>query len=155
MQLSSFVAASTLGNSIDIFSCFVLLFRDSFIREGYQFDYVFDWTILKYPQIGAISRGRNPSGSAGLNPGPSVERPERTSGILSSSNLIGSLLVILAAGFAILFLDVMNSQLQDLLEKQGSELKQGKQLIPRLKQQVTSLIGQLQWLAEESYGCEC
>jgi len=25
---------------------------------GYQFDYVFDWTILKYPQIGGSSRGR-------------------------------------------------------------------------------------------------
>ncbi|KAL3029077.1 hypothetical protein AAZX31_03G146100 [Glycine max] len=35
------------------------LFRDLFIREGYQFDYVFDWTILKYPQIGgSSSRGR-------------------------------------------------------------------------------------------------
>ncbi|XP_052171743.1 casein kinase 1-like protein 6 isoform X2 [Diospyros lotus] len=55
------------------------LFRDLFIREGYQFDYVFDWTILKYPQIGASSRGRNPSGNTGLNPGPSAERPERIS----------------------------------------------------------------------------
>ncbi|CAK9149993.1 unnamed protein product [Ilex paraguariensis] len=55
------------------------LFRDLFIREGYQFDYVFDWTILKYPQIGASSRGRVPSGSAGLNAGPSAERPGRTS----------------------------------------------------------------------------
>ncbi|CAN4101256.1 unnamed protein product [Withania somnifera] len=55
------------------------LFRDLFIREGYQFDYVFDWTILKYPQIGASSRGRNPSGSAGLNAGPSAERPGRAS----------------------------------------------------------------------------
>ncbi|KAI5680074.1 hypothetical protein M9H77_01301 [Catharanthus roseus] len=55
------------------------LFRDLFIREGYQFDYVFDWTILKYPQIGASSRGRNPSGSAGMNAGPSAERPGRTS----------------------------------------------------------------------------
>ncbi|GJM84800.1 hypothetical protein PR202_ga00506 [Eleusine coracana subsp. coracana] len=27
------------------------LFRDVFIREGYQFDYVFDWTALKYPQM--------------------------------------------------------------------------------------------------------
>ncbi|CAN6725977.1 unnamed protein product [Malus baccata var. baccata] len=34
------------------------LFRDLFIREGYQFDYVFDWTILKYPQIGSSSRTR-------------------------------------------------------------------------------------------------
>ncbi|PSS14040.1 Casein kinase 1-like protein [Actinidia chinensis var. chinensis] len=55
------------------------LLRDLFIREGYQFDYVFDWTILKYPQIGAGSRGWNASGSAGLNPGPSAERPPRTS----------------------------------------------------------------------------
>ncbi|KAJ7954696.1 putative Casein kinase [Quillaja saponaria] len=34
------------------------LFRDLFIREGYQFDYVFDWTVLKYPQIGSSSRAR-------------------------------------------------------------------------------------------------
>uniref|UniRef100_A0A0E0KST6 non-specific serine/threonine protein kinase n=1 Tax=Oryza punctata TaxID=4537 RepID=A0A0E0KST6_ORYPU len=27
------------------------LFRDLFIREGYQLDYIFDWTMLKYPQI--------------------------------------------------------------------------------------------------------
>lgn len=50
---------------------------------------------------------------------------------------------------AILFPDVMNSQLQELLEKQGSELKQAKQLIPSLQEQVTSLTGQLQWLAED------
>ncbi|KAL2507822.1 casein kinase I-like 6 [Forsythia ovata] len=53
------------------------LFRDLFIREGYQFDYVFDWTILKYPQIGANSRTRNSSGNAGA--GTSGERPGRTS----------------------------------------------------------------------------
>ncbi|KAH9729290.1 Casein kinase 1-like protein 9 [Citrus sinensis] len=34
------------------------LFRDLFIREGFQFDYVFDWTVLKYPQIGSSSKGR-------------------------------------------------------------------------------------------------
>jgi len=28
------------------------------IGAGYQFDYVFDWTILKYPQVGSSSRGR-------------------------------------------------------------------------------------------------
>ncbi|CAK9323555.1 unnamed protein product [Citrullus colocynthis] len=55
------------------------LFRDLFIREGYQFDYVFDWTILKYPQIGGSSRGRHSSGKAAATPGPSAERPERTS----------------------------------------------------------------------------
>ncbi|XP_073054283.1 casein kinase 1-like protein 10 [Primulina eburnea] len=53
------------------------LFRDLFIREGYQFDYVFDWTILKYPQIGASSKARNPTGNAVA--GTSGERPGRTS----------------------------------------------------------------------------
>ncbi|KAK4373648.1 hypothetical protein RND71_009032 [Anisodus tanguticus] len=47
----------------------------------------------------------------------------------------------------VLFPDVMNSQLQELLEKQGSELKQAKQLIPSLQDQVTSLTGQIQCLA--------
>ncbi|KAA8537281.1 hypothetical protein F0562_027032 [Nyssa sinensis] len=50
---------------------------------------------------------------------------------------------------AILFPDVINSQLQELLEKQGSELKQAKQLIPNLQSQVSSLTGQLQCLAED------
>ncbi|EYU46432.1 hypothetical protein MIMGU_mgv1a008376mg [Erythranthe guttata] len=55
------------------------LFRDLFIREGYQFDYVFDWTMLKYPQIGASSRSRNPTGNAVA--GTSGERSGRTSDI--------------------------------------------------------------------------
>ncbi|XP_057431134.1 casein kinase 1-like protein 11 isoform X2 [Lotus japonicus] len=57
------------------------LFRDLFIREGYQFDYIFDWTMLKYPQIGSSSRARfqQPSGKPVLNPGPSGERLERPS----------------------------------------------------------------------------
>ncbi|XP_028758314.1 casein kinase 1-like protein 10 [Neltuma alba] len=55
------------------------LFRDLFIREGYQFDYVFDWTILKYPQIGSSSRGRHGSGKAAMNAGPSVQKPEKMS----------------------------------------------------------------------------
>ncbi|XP_058770745.1 casein kinase 1-like protein 10 [Vicia villosa] len=55
------------------------LFRDLFIREGYQFDYVFDWTILKYPQIGSSSKAR-PSGKPVINPGQSGERIERPSG---------------------------------------------------------------------------
>ncbi|KAL6522761.1 Casein kinase 1-like protein 11 [Orobanche hederae] len=54
------------------------LFRDLFIREGYQFDYVFDWTILKYPQIGSSSRTRQPTGKIRLNPGPSADRKEKT-----------------------------------------------------------------------------
>ncbi|KAK2978519.1 hypothetical protein RJ640_010165 [Escallonia rubra] len=50
---------------------------------------------------------------------------------------------------AVLFPDIINSQLQELLEKQGSELNQAKQLIPNLQQQVTSLTGQLQCIAED------
>ncbi|WCJ38298.1 casein kinase I [Euphorbia peplus] len=49
------------------------LFRDLFIREGYQFDYVFDWTVLKYPQISSSSRGRLSSGKP-VMAGPSAER---------------------------------------------------------------------------------
>ena len=30
--------------------------HDLFIREGYQYDYVFDWTILKYQQTQALTR---------------------------------------------------------------------------------------------------
>lgn len=48
---------------------------------------------------------------------------------------------------AILFPDdAMNSHLQELLEKQGSELKQ---VIPSLQRQVTSLTGHLQCLAQD------
>ncbi|CAA3016586.1 casein kinase 1 10 [Olea europaea subsp. europaea] len=55
------------------------LFRDLFIREGYQFDYVFDWTMLKYPQIGSSSsRAREMMGKLPLNPGPLAERVEKT-----------------------------------------------------------------------------
>uniref|UniRef100_A0A2P2M911 non-specific serine/threonine protein kinase n=2 Tax=Rhizophora mucronata TaxID=61149 RepID=A0A2P2M911_RHIMU len=55
------------------------LFRDLFIREGFQFDYVFDWTILKYPQIGSSSRAERPSGKQLIIPGPSAERGDRPS----------------------------------------------------------------------------
>lgn len=43
----------------------------------------------------------------------------------------------------------MNSQVQELMEKQTSELKQARQLIPSLQRQVTSLTDQLQYLAED------
>ncbi|XP_073015988.1 casein kinase 1-like protein 9 isoform X4 [Primulina eburnea] len=74
------------------------LFRDLFIREGYQFDYVFDWTILKYPQIGTSSRARNPSGNAvavpsGERPGKSTDLRDRFSGAVeafSRKNASGS-----------------------------------------------------------------
>uniref|UniRef100_A0A2P2LRC0 Casein kinase n=1 Tax=Rhizophora mucronata TaxID=61149 RepID=A0A2P2LRC0_RHIMU len=48
------------------------LFRDLFIREGFQFDYVFDWTILKYQQ----SQITNPPTRAlGPSAGPSSGMP--------------------------------------------------------------------------------
>jgi len=46
------------------------LFRDLFIREGYQYDYVFDWTILKYQQTQALTRPA-PAPAVGAAPGPS------------------------------------------------------------------------------------
>jgi casein kinase 1 epsilon len=55
------------------------LFRDLFIREGYQFDYVFDWTILKYPQIGSNPRMRASERTSGAA-GPSMDKIEKTPG---------------------------------------------------------------------------
>ena len=48
------------------------LFRDLFIREGYQYDYLFDWTILKIQhqsQAGGAP-GAPGTASAGAAPGP-------------------------------------------------------------------------------------
>ncbi|PKA60591.1 Casein kinase I isoform delta-like [Apostasia shenzhenica] len=53
------------------------LFRDLFIREGYQFDYVFDWTVLKYPQMGANARTRQPSLRTAAAAGPSTTKAEK------------------------------------------------------------------------------
>ncbi|KAM7262831.1 hypothetical protein ACFE04_000514 [Oxalis oulophora] len=49
---------------------------------------------------------------------------------------------------AVLFPESVNFQLQELMEKQGSELKQAKLVIPTLQMQVSSLTGQLHCLAE-------
>ncbi|KAK4780990.1 hypothetical protein SAY87_017096 [Trapa incisa] len=43
------------------------IFRDLFIREGFQFDYVFDWTILKYQQSQISTHPR----AVGTGAGPS------------------------------------------------------------------------------------
>ncbi|KAI4386950.1 hypothetical protein MLD38_004823 [Melastoma candidum] len=59
------------------------LFRDLFIREGFQFDYVFDWTILKYQQSqSATPSSRDPGQSAGPSSGmpPAVNNTDRQSG---------------------------------------------------------------------------
>ncbi|KAK6944809.1 Protein kinase domain [Dillenia turbinata] len=52
------------------------IFRDLFIREGFQFDYVFDWTILKYQQSQVATP---PSRSLGLSAGPSSGLPPHVS----------------------------------------------------------------------------
>ncbi|XP_072995300.1 casein kinase 1-like protein 2 [Typha latifolia] len=66
------------------------LFRDLFIREGFQFDYVFDWTILKYQQsqianVPPRGLGHGAGTSSGLAPAVVNERQSggeegRTSG---------------------------------------------------------------------------
>ncbi|XP_019191877.1 PREDICTED: casein kinase 1-like protein 1 isoform X2 [Ipomoea nil] len=46
------------------------IFRDLFIREGFQFDYVFDWTILKYQQSQISATPSRPLGAgAGTSSG--------------------------------------------------------------------------------------
>ncbi|KAK9131236.1 hypothetical protein Sjap_011723 [Stephania japonica] len=58
------------------------IFRDLFIREGFQFDYVFDWTILKYQQsqIAAPARGLGPSAGPSSGMVPAVANADRQSG---------------------------------------------------------------------------
>ncbi|OMO91680.1 hypothetical protein COLO4_18178 [Corchorus olitorius] len=87
------------------------IFRDLFIREGFQFDYVFDWTILKYqqsqlatpparaigpgvgsssampPAIGNADRNTDDLRAAGLSSMESSRR--RTSGPLMNSGSYG------------------------------------------------------------------
>ncbi|OIT29253.1 PREDICTED: casein kinase 1-like protein 2 [Nicotiana attenuata] len=48
------------------------IFRDLFIREGFQFDYIFDWTILKYQQS---QLANPPSRALGGTAGPSSGMP--------------------------------------------------------------------------------
>ncbi|KAK9017294.1 hypothetical protein V6N11_079773 [Hibiscus sabdariffa] len=55
------------------------LFCDLFIREGYEFDYVYDWTILKYPQLTGSSKQQLSSGKAAANTGTSAERTKKPS----------------------------------------------------------------------------
>lgn len=34
------------------------IFRDLFVREGFQYDYVFDWTVYKYQKNAAVSQSK-------------------------------------------------------------------------------------------------
>ncbi|CAI6008113.1 unnamed protein product, partial [Closterium sp. NIES-65] len=54
------------------------LFRDLFIREGFQFDYVFDWTILKYQQSQASVAPTRMMGAnaAAAAPSPAANAPD-------------------------------------------------------------------------------
>ncbi|XP_022938075.1 casein kinase 1-like protein 1 [Cucurbita moschata] len=59
------------------------IFRDLFIREGFQFDYVFDWTILKYQQSQlATPPTRTLGAGAGTSSGipPGIANPDRQTG---------------------------------------------------------------------------
>ncbi|MED6145471.1 Casein kinase 1-like protein 2 [Stylosanthes scabra] len=53
------------------------IFRDLFIREGFQFDYVFDWTILKYQQSQLATP---PTRAAAPNAGTSSGMPPPVTG---------------------------------------------------------------------------
>ncbi|CAN4103780.1 unnamed protein product [Withania somnifera] len=59
------------------------IFRDLFIREGFQFDYVFDWTILKYQQsqiAAPPSRTLGPGAGTSSGMPPVIPRAERETG---------------------------------------------------------------------------
>ncbi|KAL5757449.1 hypothetical protein ACOSP7_020060 [Xanthoceras sorbifolium] len=58
------------------------LFRDLFIREGFQFDYVFDWTILKYQQsqIPTPARALGPVAGPSSGMPPAVANVDRQTG---------------------------------------------------------------------------
>ncbi|XP_076955427.1 casein kinase 1-like protein 1 isoform X2 [Bidens hawaiensis] len=58
------------------------IFRDLFIREGFQFDYVFDWTILKYQQsqiAAPLPRGVTGAGPSSGTP-PVIPNGDRQTG---------------------------------------------------------------------------
>lgn len=59
------------------------LFRDLFIREGFQFDYVFDWTILKYQQSQLAtppSRALGPGVGTSSGMSPAIANADRQTG---------------------------------------------------------------------------
>ncbi|RDY01229.1 Casein kinase 1-like protein 1 [Mucuna pruriens] len=59
------------------------IFRDLFIREGFQFDYVFDWTILKYQQSQLATppaRGAGPSAGTSSAMPPAATNADRQTG---------------------------------------------------------------------------
>ncbi|KAH6781284.1 ATPase E1-E2 type family protein / haloacid dehalogenase-like hydrolase family protein [Perilla frutescens var. hirtella] len=57
------------------------IFRDLFIREGFQFDYVFDWTILKYQQSQLANPPSRALGGAGTSSMMPHANNDRDSGL--------------------------------------------------------------------------
>ncbi|XWS70026.1 hypothetical protein CRYUN_Cryun03dG0013600 [Craigia yunnanensis] len=55
------------------------IFRDLFIREGFQFDYVFDWTILKYQQsqLATPARALGPGAGTSSAMPPAIANTDR------------------------------------------------------------------------------
>ncbi|PWA85410.1 Protein kinase, ATP binding site-containing protein [Artemisia annua] len=66
------------------------IFRDLFIREGFQFDYVFDWAILKYQQsqIAAPSRGLGMGGGQSSGTPPAIHNGEEASRRRNSAQVL-------------------------------------------------------------------
>ncbi|KMZ74817.1 putative Casein kinase [Zostera marina] len=65
------------------------LFRDLFIREGYQFDYIFDWTLIKFPPSNSNSKTHHNGRTTGAI-GPSAERERITVGQEIRDRLYGA-----------------------------------------------------------------
>ncbi|KAH9619153.1 hypothetical protein KSS87_015295 [Heliosperma pusillum] len=68
-------------------------FRDLFIREGFQFDYVFDWTILKYQQSQlatppARAAGAGAGTSAAVPPLPAANIERKIGSLVNSGSLL-------------------------------------------------------------------
>ncbi|TYJ02381.1 hypothetical protein E1A91_A13G224800v1 [Gossypium mustelinum] len=65
------------------------IFRDLFIREGFQFDYVFDWTILKYQQSQLTTppaRALGPGAGTSAAMPPAFANADRQAGPLNSGS---------------------------------------------------------------------
>ncbi|KAI8917180.1 kinase-like domain-containing protein [Powellomyces hirtus] len=63
------------------------LFRDLFIREGYHYDYVFDWTVVKYQQEGREAPGSGrPAEDAAEAATANAQRPTTTTASNYPSN---------------------------------------------------------------------
>ncbi|KMZ58754.1 Casein kinase I-like [Zostera marina] len=67
------------------------IFRDLFIREGFQYDYVFDWTILKYQQSQIASNPPRPLKDIGAGPNSADAAPNTISNIDRKSGTTGNL----------------------------------------------------------------